>query len=103
MMVVTHITLKPGAEPEWDATIRERLAGARTHRGWRGAQVLIPLDGPNRRVIIGSWNTRADWEAWHEDPTFATTRDRLCGLEAAPREMIWHEVIEDRSREAKAA
>ena len=95
MTIVTHVTLKEGTEPEWDAVMRERLAAARDQAGWIGGQLLIPLDGVNRRVIIGTWQTRADWEAWHTDPAFAMTRRQLQGLEVAAPDASWHEVVED--------
>ena len=93
MTVVTHVTLKEGAEPEWDSAMRERLEAARERPGWVGGQLLIPLDGLNRRLVMGTWQTRADWEAWHADPAFRETRKRLDGLEDGPGEMWWHEVI----------
>lgn len=95
LTIVTHLTLKEGTEPEWDAAMRERLNAAKERPGWVGGQLLIPLDGMNRRVIIGTWQTRSDWEAWHTDPAFAETRQRLADLEAAPAESWWHEVILD--------
>jgi heme-degrading monooxygenase HmoA len=95
MTIVTHVTLREGSEPEWDVAMRERLTAARTQPGWIGGQLLIPLDGLNRRVIIGTWQTRAAWESWHNDPAFNATRERLEGLEAAPAQQWWHEVIED--------
>jgi heme-degrading monooxygenase HmoA len=95
MTIVTHVSLKEGTEPEWDAAMRERLSAASDQAGWVGGQLLIPLDGLNKRVIIGTWQTRADWEAWHTDKTFAATRERLEGLEAGPSQQWWHEVILD--------
>jgi heme-degrading monooxygenase HmoA len=95
MTIVTHVTLKEGSEPEWDAAMRERLTAAKSQPGWVGGQLLMPLDKLNRRVIVGTWQTRADWEAWHNDPAFQETRRRLEGLEAAPSETWWHEVILD--------
>lgn len=95
MTIITHITLKEGPEPAWDAAMRERMGAARGQPGWIGSQLLIPLDGLNRRTIIGTWQTRADWEAWHTDPAFTETRRRLEGLEAGPSEEWWHEVIDD--------
>jgi heme-degrading monooxygenase HmoA len=95
MTIVTHVTLKEGTEPEWDAAIRERLSAAKKRAGWVGGQLLIPLDGLNTRVIVGTWETRADWEAWHKDEAFAETRKRLEGLEAKPSEHWWHEVVLD--------
>jgi heme-degrading monooxygenase HmoA len=95
MTIVTHVTLKQGAEPQWDAAMRERLAAAAATSGWVGGQLLMPLDRLNKRVIVGTWQTRADWEAWHTDPTFEQTRARMEGLEAGEPENWWHEVVED--------
>jgi heme-degrading monooxygenase HmoA len=95
MTIVTHITLKEGSEPEWDAVMRERLETAKQQPGFVRAQLLIPLAGLNRRVIIGTWDTRSAWESWHEDATFVETRKRLEGLEAQPGEQWWYEVILD--------
>ena len=60
-----------------------------------GGQLLRPADKPDRRVIVGTWSTRADWEAWHRDPQFTETRQRLEGLESAPAEHWWHDVVLD--------
>lgn len=92
LTTMTHVTLEDGKEPEWDQAMAERLEAARARPGWVHGQVLIPLDRPNDRVILGTWSTRADWEAWHEDETFKATRQRIDGLEAAPRQQSWHEV-----------
>lgn len=102
MTIVTHVVLKEGTEPEWDAAMRERLAAARHQPGWVGGQLLMPLDALNKRVIVGVWQTRAAWEAWHNDPTFAETRTRLQGLEAGDNKHWWHEVIDDVRREGAA-
>ena len=93
MTVVTHVTLKSGSEPEWDAAMRERLAAAGGRPGWIGGQLLIPLDGHNKRAVIGTWESRADWEAWHEDETFTETRERMDGLQEGRSETAWYEVV----------
>ncbi len=103
MMVVTRVSLKEGAAPEWDAAMRERLGAARQQRGWMGAHLLMPVDEINGRVIVGAWQTRADWEAWHDDPAFKETRQQLAGLESAPSRREWHEVIDDVKPERRAA
>jgi heme-degrading monooxygenase HmoA len=95
MTIVTHVRLKEGAEPEWDAAMRDRLTAAAGRPGWVSGQVLMPLDHLNRRVIIGTWQTRADWEAWHADAAFEQTRQRMEGLEEGEPENWWHEVLED--------
>jgi heme-degrading monooxygenase HmoA len=97
MTIVTHVKLKEGAEPEWDGAMRERLAAAADKPGWIGVQLVMPLDKLNERVIIGTWQTRADWEAWHRDPAFEKTRQQLEGLEAGPPQEWWHEVLDLRN------
>ena len=67
MTVITRIKLKQGAEPEWDAAMSQRLEAAKGRAGWVGGQLLMPLDVLSERLIVGTWETRADWEAWHED------------------------------------
>ena len=96
MTVVTHVPLKPGSEDEWDSLMLERMHAARKHAGWVGGQLLRPLDKPHDRVIVGTWESRDAWEAWHRDPTFRETRSRLDGLEARPAQEWWHEVLEER-------
>ena len=95
MTIVTHVKVKEGVEPEWDAAMRERMEAAHGRRGWIGGQVLMPLDDLGKRIIIGTWETRADWEAWHTDEAFTETRKRLEGLEAEPPRQWWHEVLLD--------
>jgi heme-degrading monooxygenase HmoA len=95
MTVITQVTLKPGREPEWDAAMRDRLSAARGRPGWIGGQLAIPLDGHNKRAVIGTWESRADWEAWHEDETFAETRKRMDGLQEGRSDMVWYEVVTD--------
>jgi len=92
MTVITRVSLRPGSEPEWDEAMRERLGAARNKAGWVGGQMLIPLDGLNQRVIVGTWQTRSDWEAWHEDPAFQETRQRMEKLQDQPDRMDWFEV-----------
>lgn len=93
--VVTDVTLKEGMEPEWDAVMRERIESAKGRPGWIGGQIAMPFDALNKRVIIGSWQTRADWEAWHADEAFQKTREKLEGMQTEPDRTIWHEILVD--------
>ena len=93
MTIVTHLRLEPGREPEWDAAFRERIAAARTQPGWVAVQLCIPADALNERVVIGTWQTRADWEAWHGTDVFEQTRAQMEAAETDRREEWWHEVI----------
>lgn len=98
MTVVTHVAVKEGEEPAWDEAVRERIAAAREQPGFFAVQVAIPLDAPNERVIIGTWETRADWEAWHNNESFVDTRRRLERLDEANSRTWWHEVVAEAHR-----
>jgi heme-degrading monooxygenase HmoA len=95
MTIVTHVHLKEGVGRNWDAAMRARLSAARKVPGWVGGQLLRPAEKQDKRVIVGTWRTRADWEAWHHDPQFVKARQRLDGLESEPAEHWWHEVVLD--------
>src|SRR5262245_26157848 len=95
MTIVTHVHLRDGAGRDWDAAMRARLSAAKKASGWVGGQLLRLADKPDRRVIVGTWRTRGSWEAWHHDPQFTETRRRLEGLESAPAEHWWHDVVLD--------
>ena len=95
MTVITHVSLKPGSEPDWDQTMRERLAAAQGQGGCVAAQLLMPVDATSVRVIVGTWESRGDWEAWHNDPAFQETRERMEGLQEKPDDMQWFEVVDE--------
>ena len=93
MTVVTHIEIEEGREPDWDAAMRERVAAAKQQPGFVSVQLCIPVDGLNERVVIGTWQTRSDWEAWHESGVFAETRERMDRCEVQRKGEWWHEVL----------
>jgi heme-degrading monooxygenase HmoA len=46
-------------------------------------------------VIVGTWDSRAAWSAWHDDEAFRDTRERLDATHAERSEIMWHEVLAD--------
>ena len=64
--------------------------------GWVAGILLQPVDKPNARVIVGTWESRDAWAAWHRDAAFRETRTRLDRLEARTAQEWWHEVLEER-------
>ena len=92
MTVISEMTIKSGQEPAWDQAYRERFEDVPNRAGWISVQLLIPLEAPNKRVIVGTWLSRADWEAWHSTDVFIRTRERMKGLTQSEREERWFEV-----------
>lgn len=95
MTVVTTLKLEPEAEAQWDSLIQERFRSAHRREGWISGQLLSPPDEPHTRVIVGTWRSQQDWEAWHDDPAFLATRARLDELRPQTNETVWYEVLED--------
>lgn len=93
MTIVTHVKLEPGQEPAWDEAFRRRVEAVKQQPGWISIQLCIPAQAVNERIVIGTWETRADWEAWHSSDAFQTTRREMEGKDAAERQEWWHEVI----------
>lgn len=93
MTVISEMTIEPGREPEWDAVFRARFDDAPNQPGWVSVQLLIPLDAPNCRVVVGTWQSKADWEAWHETATFRQTREEMDALSSPRGEERWLEVV----------
>ena len=98
MTIVSHVKIKEGHEPAWDAAMRERIEAAKEQAGFVGVQLCIPTDAMNERVIIGTWETRADWEAWHGTDAFTKTRAQLEEPNSKTKREWWHEVVVDQHR-----
>jgi heme-degrading monooxygenase HmoA len=93
MTIVSHVRIKPGQEPAWDAVMRERIEAARQQPGFVSVQLCIPVEAMNERVIVGTWQTRADWETWHANEAFQQTRTQLEEPNTKKRSEWWHEVV----------
>ena len=91
--IVTEVGLKQGAERKWDEIMLERMSAAKDQPGWVGGQLLRPADDPGRRVIVGTWRSRDDWQTWHSAPGFRETRAQLDELVRGPEEHTWHDVV----------
>ena len=95
MTVVTTTRLRPGGEGEWDTAMRERFDSARARAGWISGQLLTSESERDTRTIVGTWRSREDWQAWHDDPAFLQQRTVLERLEAEPNRTQWFDVIAD--------
>ncbi len=93
MTVVTTTRVRPGGEGEWDTAMRARFESAHDRSGWVSGQLLVPEDDRLTRVIVGTWQSRQDWQTWHDDPAFLEQRQTLQRLEAGPGRTEWFHVV----------
>ncbi len=99
MTIVSETTIESGQEPAWDQVYRQRIDDAPNQEGWISMQLLIPLDAPNKRLVVGTWRSRADWEAWHATEVFQRTREQLDAIRQTPEPERWYEVVASAGRE----
>jgi heme-degrading monooxygenase HmoA len=91
--VITRVVVNEGAEPQWEAVMRDRMTAAESSRGWIGGAILAPEGETGARLILGLWETREAWQEWHEAPAFRETAERLQGLERDPGDANWNDVV----------
>lgn len=96
--VVTRVRIKDGRSAEWDEAFTERVRAAREQDGFEFVQLCRPEDAQSERVIVGTWQTRENWRAWHEQEAFQETRRRLEEVDEEQEGSQWYEVVvEERS------
>lgn len=93
MTVITTMTIPSGTEEDWDSLISERFESAHNRPGWVSGQLLAPTHAPETRLIVGTWRSRDDWEAWHSDPAFLEQRTKLEGIGAQQDATTWYDVV----------
>ena len=93
MTIVSRVQLEEGREPAWDEAFRKRATAAREQPGFVSLQLGVPVDELSQRVVIGTWQSRADWEAWHATKPFQDTRVELDAPAAKTLHEDWHEII----------
>lgn len=91
--VVTRVRVKDGQESAWDEAFRERAQAARDQDGFVFVQLCRPEVDASERVVVGTWETRENWEAWHQHPTFVETRERLEEVDDERAGSQWYEVV----------
>lgn len=94
LTVITETTIRQGSAAEWDRAYHERAADARSQPGWVDLHLLIPEDDERTRVVVGIWQDRLAWEAWHATDTFQRTRSALDAATESHGSERWFRVAE---------
>jgi heme-degrading monooxygenase HmoA len=96
LTVISQTRVKMGQGAAWDAAYHERAADARMQPGWIDLHLLVPVDDPQNRVVVGTWRDRDAWQRWHDTDVFTRTRERLNAATESGGEHQWYDVVEDR-------
>jgi heme-degrading monooxygenase HmoA len=96
--VVTRVRIKDGREAEWDEVFAERVQAAKDQDGFDFVQLCRPEATANERVVVGTWQSREDWESWHTHPAFLETRRQLEEVDDESAGSEWYEVVVEERR-----
>jgi heme-degrading monooxygenase HmoA len=96
--VVTRVRIKDGREAEWDKVFGERAQAARDQDGFVFVQLCRPEGSQSERVVVGTWESRDNWEAWHTDEAFVETRRQLEEIDDEQAGSEWWDVVVEERR-----
>ena len=60
--------IEAGSEIKMNQLLLQLRAKAMQAKGYISGETLRALDNPNKFLVISTWNSLAEWEAWDHDP-----------------------------------
>jgi heme-degrading monooxygenase HmoA len=69
--------LLPDMEDSFRAAMREMRRDAVYASGYIGGETLRDVAAPGHYVVISTWRSRADWDAWAVSAARDVVRDRI--------------------------
>ncbi len=60
--------IKSGSELRLNHLLLQLRARAMQAKGYISGETLRALENPNRFLVISTWNSLAEWEAWDKNP-----------------------------------
>jgi heme-degrading monooxygenase HmoA len=76
--------LRPGVEEQVVAALREMRRDAVHAAGYISGETLRDVADPAHYVIVSTWRSRADWDAWAACEARDRARSRIVPLLAKP-------------------
>jgi heme-degrading monooxygenase HmoA len=74
----------PGHTLELNDLLTELRSRAMRAKGYISGETLRSIDDPDRYVVISTWMSLADWEAWASSEARKTIQDKIDGLLRTP-------------------
>jgi heme-degrading monooxygenase HmoA len=91
-VVLGRVIVRSDSAAEWEAKWSARAEGARQFPGGGGAELLMPVDHPDERVIVGWWTTRENFDHWRASPDWEASEQQLQKLQGGAPEIHWYEL-----------
>lgn len=91
--VLIERRLGEGLEDELQRAMREMRREAIHVRGYLSGETLRSLTDPNRYVIVSTWRSLAEWEAWSRSEARQRIEGRIGPLLAEPERVTVFEPV----------
>jgi heme oxygenase (mycobilin-producing) len=72
--------IKAGSEIKLHQLLLQLRAKAMQAKGYISGETLRALDNPNKFLVISTWNSLAEWEAWDKDPARMGVQEEVDSL-----------------------
>ncbi len=82
--VIIEWKTSPGTESLLSELLRENRARLLGTRGYISGETLRCLDDPSTLIVISTWSTLAEWEAWVNSKERKEAQDKIDTLLGAP-------------------
>ncbi len=77
--IIIERILADGLESHYEEAARAALIQTMSQPGFISGESLCDIDRPNRRIVLGTWRSRREWDAW-----FSSTERRDCMARIRP-------------------
>lgn len=91
--VLIERRLAEGVEEDLQRAMREMRREAIHVPGYLSGETLRSIADPNRYVIISSWRSKQEWEAWSRSETRKRIEARIAPLLAEPERLMVFEPV----------
>ena len=78
---------------EWDRAMLRRIHEAQAWPGWYGVRIHAPHDDGSQRLVIGCWETVADYERWTSGDDYRRSLEEMTAFQVCPPETRWHRFL----------
>ena len=66
--VIIMREVDPGEGPKLQRLLMQLRGGATQAKGYISGETLRSVVDPNKYLVISTWNTLEDWQAWEKSP-----------------------------------
>jgi len=82
--VILEWKISPGTESLLHELLRENRARLLGTKGYISGETLHCLDDPSTLIVVSTWGTLADWDAWVNSKERKEAQDKIESLLGAP-------------------